>query len=338
MEIKSRGLKFMALCGAAVALSTTAMSQGAGPQGADRPSVTRPGSSGEQPNARGAQDEEKAVPRNDNAKPSAQSPANSPARAQGGRNEGRDGQANDGQREPARNQRAQEPERAPGKQKQDASEQKLPNRDRPNAAQAPGASERQPKQSSSQPANDRQVVQPNDQQRTRISASIKQANVQPLRNVNFSVSVGTVVPTSVRFYPVTSAIVEVYPQYRGYSFIVVEDEIVIIEPRTKKIVTIIHEGRASSASVSRSKVTLTDLQRDVIRRNVQQRTTGSGGRAVLEREVGVGEDLPDAIEFESFPDTIYTEVPEIRGYRYIVRDRDIYLVEPDARRVIEIIR
>jgi hypothetical protein len=190
--------------------------------------------------------------------------------------------------------------------------------------------------------NNRQAAQPNEQQRTRISTSIRQANVQPVRNVNFSVSVGTVIPASVRVHPVTPAIVEVYPQFRGYSFVLVEDEIVIVEPRTKKIVTVIEHGKGGgrTAAVSRSKLMLTDKQRDVIRRSAtDRRTTGSGGGvATMEREIVVGDELPDTVEVESFPDTIYTEVPEIRSYRYIVRDRDVYLVDPTERRVIEVIR
>lgn len=187
--------------------------------------------------------------------------------------------------------------------------------------------------------NDRQVT---EQQRTRISTSIRQANVQPVRNVNFSVSIGVAVPASVRFYPVTPAIVEIYPEYRGYEFVLVEDDIVIVEPRSRKIVRIIDHGgsgRAAAAPSRSKKLTLTQKQRDVIRSSaMQRRTTGSGRAVTIDREVEVGDDLPETLEFESFPETIYTEIPEIRSYRYIVRDRDIYLVEPGERRVIEIIR
>jgi len=186
-------------------------------------------------------------------------------------------------------------------------------------------------------SGDRQVT---EQQRTRISASIRQANVQPLRNVNFSVSVGTVVPSSVRFYPVTPAIVEVYPQYRGYEFVVVEEEIVIIEPRTRKIVTVIDQGGSGrTASRSKSRLSLTEKQRDAIRRAaVQRHTTGSARTTVIERDYEIGDDIPEAVEIEAFPETIYTEVPEIRSYRYVVREDDVYVIDPRERRVIEVIR
>jgi hypothetical protein len=49
------------------------------------------------------------------------------------------------------------------------------------------------------------------EQRTKIKTSIKQVNVRPVTNVNF----------------------------RGYRFVLVEDEIIIIEPSTYRIVAVI---------------------------------------------------------------------------------------------------
>jgi hypothetical protein len=77
------------------------------------------------------------------------------------------------------------------------------------------------------------------EQRTKISTSIKQVNVRPVTNVNFNVSVGTVVPRTVELHPLPASIIEVYPAWRGYRFVLVEDEIIIIEPSTYKIVAVI---------------------------------------------------------------------------------------------------
>src|SRR5258708_6001298 len=65
----------------------------------------------------------------------------------------------------------------------------------------------------------------NENQRTRVSESISRLNVAPINNVNFSLSVGTVVPRDVRFQPLPADVVEVMPQYRGYNFLVVRDDI-----------------------------------------------------------------------------------------------------------------
>lgn len=78
------------------------------------------------------------------------------------------------------------------------------------------------------------------EQRTKIRTVIKEkVHAQPLTHVNFSISVGTAVPRSVHFYPVPVEIVEVYPAWRGYNFILVDDQIVIIDPSSFTIVAVI---------------------------------------------------------------------------------------------------
>jgi hypothetical protein len=57
--------------------------------------------------------------------------------------------------------------------------------------------------------------------------------------VNFSLSVGTVVPRSVRFAILPPILVEIYPEWRGYEYFIVEEEIIIINPRTLKIVAVL---------------------------------------------------------------------------------------------------
>jgi hypothetical protein len=77
------------------------------------------------------------------------------------------------------------------------------------------------------------------EQRTKIKNNIRQSNVSKTTNVNFNVSVGTVVPRSVSLHPLPATVVEVYPQWRGYRFIMVEEEIIIIEPGSYRIVAVI---------------------------------------------------------------------------------------------------
>jgi hypothetical protein len=43
-------------------------------------------------------------------------------------------------------------------------------------------------------------------------------------------AVGTVVPRDVRFQPLPPDVVEVLPQYRGYNFFVVRNDIAIVDP------------------------------------------------------------------------------------------------------------
>ena len=78
------------------------------------------------------------------------------------------------------------------------------------------------------------------EQRTRIHQTIvRQGNTPRVSNVNFSVSVGTTVPRSVRLVSVPSTIVETYPAWRGYEYFMVGDQVVIVDPDTMQIVAVI---------------------------------------------------------------------------------------------------
>lgn len=79
------------------------------------------------------------------------------------------------------------------------------------------------------------------QQRTQITSVIREQHVQPVTNVNFSISVGTRIPRGhISLHPVPRQVVEIYPEWRGYEFILVRDEIVIVDPNTYEIVAVLN--------------------------------------------------------------------------------------------------
>jgi hypothetical protein len=51
--------------------------------------------------------------------------------------------------------------------------------------------------------------------------------------------VGTTVPSSVRIAPVPTTLVEINPGWRGYEYFVVNEEIILVDPRTHRIVAIL---------------------------------------------------------------------------------------------------
>jgi len=77
------------------------------------------------------------------------------------------------------------------------------------------------------------------EQRTRISTVIRDQHVAPVSNVNFAISVGTRVPREIGFHPLPQEIVTIYPDWRGYEFFLVRDEIVVVDPRTLEIVAVL---------------------------------------------------------------------------------------------------
>jgi hypothetical protein len=77
------------------------------------------------------------------------------------------------------------------------------------------------------------------EQRTKITTVFKSQRVQPVTNVNFSISVGARVPRNVGFHPLPAEIVTVYPEWRGYEFFLVNSQIIVVNPRTLEIVDVI---------------------------------------------------------------------------------------------------
>src|SRR5260370_20259553 len=159
---------------------------------------------------------------------------------------------------------------------------------------------------------------------------------------NFSLSVGTAVPRDVRFQPLPAEVVEILPQYRGYNFFIVRDDIVIVEPSTYKIVDVLQRtGRSTAAAPgpapsSHNKATFSDKDREIIRKHArssrtEQRTTGS---STTSTRVRIGERLPESVEIRSFPETVYRESPRLLDYRYIERDNRTYVLEPRERTTI----
>lgn len=77
------------------------------------------------------------------------------------------------------------------------------------------------------------------EQRTKISTVIRNQHVAPVTNVNFSISVGSRVPRDVAFHPLPTEIVTIYPDWRGYEFILVNGQIIVVDPQSFEIVAVI---------------------------------------------------------------------------------------------------
>jgi hypothetical protein len=201
----------------------------------------------------------------------------------------------------------------------------------PRGAQAPRATA----EGAQAPSGARGAAALNEQQRTQISSLISRENVRPLGRVNFAVSVGTVVPRSVRLHPLSADIVAIVPQFRGHRFFVVEDEIVIVEPSTLRIVAVIPR-RVAAAPTTRasSRLQLTQQQRASIRTHVLR----DSPRITTRETIVIGEPVPSAIELRTFPQAIVTDIPILNPFRFFVQDRDVVLVDPGERRVVEVIR
>jgi hypothetical protein len=79
-------------------------------------------------------------------------------------------------------------------------------------------------------------------QKTKIRTTVLKSGNAPKvsrSSINFNIRIGTVIPRSVHFVTVPETIIEIHPAWRGYSYFVVDDEIIIVEPRSLEIVAIL---------------------------------------------------------------------------------------------------
>lgn len=83
-------------------------------------------------------------------------------------------------------------------------------------------------------------IEINPQQRTELRSRFKQANIRTVeRNrINVAIGVGAVLPSTVTFVPLPDPIVTLVPQFRDYHAVRVGDQILIVEPGTRRIVYI----------------------------------------------------------------------------------------------------
>lgn len=79
------------------------------------------------------------------------------------------------------------------------------------------------------------------EQRTEITRVFSSVDAQPVNDVNFSVSVGTVVPETVvtRLSACPSEVVRILEGLPECRYVIVRDQVVIVEPGTRRIVTVI---------------------------------------------------------------------------------------------------
>lgn len=78
------------------------------------------------------------------------------------------------------------------------------------------------------------------EQRTQITSVIREQRVAPVTNVNFAIAVGTRVPREgIELHALPSRVVTIYPEWRSYRYVMVREQIVIIDPNTFEIVAIL---------------------------------------------------------------------------------------------------
>jgi hypothetical protein len=77
------------------------------------------------------------------------------------------------------------------------------------------------------------------EQKTKVRETVLRGGSAPrVTSVNFNISVGTVVPTTVRVVELPPVLIEYYPDWRGYLYFVYNDEIIVVD-RNHRIIAVL---------------------------------------------------------------------------------------------------
>jgi hypothetical protein len=156
------------------------------------------------------------------------------------------------------------------------------------------------------------------------------------QNVSVDVSIGADLPGELDVRPLPPAVIALVPEYRGYDYVVVRDEIVIVEPSTRRVVEMIRaggpmEGMAAPAG----RINLTEAQSRMLFETVSREGIPE---ARVDEEFADGATVPAEITLEPVPHEVIAEIPMIERYRLFRANDRVVLVDPDTREVIDVIR
>jgi hypothetical protein len=110
------------------------------------------------------------------------------------------------------------------------------------------------------------------QQSTRVQQTILARSDVPRANrVDFALNVGTAVPSYIRVAEVPPVLIEIHPEWRGYEYFVVEDDIVIVDRGRRVVARVPARSRgvyasAESEFMNLSRPQIIELQEVLIRR------------------------------------------------------------------------
>ena len=173
-----------------------------------------------------------------------------------------------------------------------------------------------------------------EQKRTAVRERLTKMPIEKTR-ISVRVNIGTAIPRSVRLRPLPVAILDVAPEYRGYGYIVLQDDtICIVDQRTYLIVDVIPSGSERADRADRAELALSAEQMRFIFANVPR-----DGTTNVRVRLALGAEVPPDVELLAFPQEVLRRLPELERYRYIIAGSDsaLAIVDPDDNAVVLVI-
>lgn len=174
-----------------------------------------------------------------------------------------------------------------------------------------------------------------EQQRTTVRERFTRSGGERNRvtNVNVDIRVGASVPRSVTLHVLPADVVEVVPQYRGYRYVYVNNDIVIVDPASYAVVAVITSGGGRAAGPRASRLTLAAPARAFVREHIDR---GASIRLGI-GAISIGMAIPQGVSLLPMPRVVVDRYPELEDYRYFVYEDDIAIVDPSTDEVVLIV-
>ncbi|MGE0852725.1 MAG: DUF1236 domain-containing protein [Hyphomicrobiaceae bacterium] len=155
-----------------------------------------------------------------------------------------------------------------------------------------------------------------------------------MTNASFAHRVGHRIPRSVRLFAIPAGIISFFPYYRDYRYVVVEDEICIIDPRTYEIVDVIDQDYyRGGAKQEVADLSLTERQIAIVRDSIPRDFPQTG----LRLRLALGAEVPRDVEFYEFPALLLDRIPKLRDYRFLVTEDQLVIVDSRDRSIALVI-
>jgi hypothetical protein len=179
----------------------------------------------------------------------------------------------------------------------------------------------------------------NDDQRKQIVDQLRRDR-SASSNINVRVNIGERLPPRVQPRRLPADIVRIAPQYRNYEYTVIDNRVVIVDPRRREVIDILDEGPGygRAAGYGRERIVFTGEQRsrwrELARSSVTVGSTSPSGGAASSSG---GALASNCLSLQPVPEEMVRSRPELSSYRYLAIGDEIVLVDPQTQKIVQVI-
>jgi uncharacterized protein DUF1236 len=194
-------------------------------------------------------------------------------------------------------------------------------------AQAPDQSQKREASPRAQNAGQPSAASINDDQRKQIVNQLRSERTAT-RTSNVNVNIGQRLPSGIQPHRVPADIVRIVPQYRDYDYTLVDNRVVLVDPRRREVVDILDDGPGVATY---GRIAISDEMR------TRFRELARGSSTTIGTTPTGGTSASNCLSLQPVPEEMVRDNAELRNYRYLAVGNQIVLVDPQQQKVVQVI-